>query len=168
MQISSSSPSLLFSNLSSHFIQNFYLLPNRPLFSLPGEKVDGKITRLDPDDDDEDESNQPEPQVYLPGSHQLQEGQVLEPDQSAYEMLHRLNVRWPCLSFDILQDHLGSDRNTFPHEAFFCAGTNAGQGHAKENEFMIMKASSMWGTNKDGGESFLRGEVERVGRIFGK
>lgn len=125
-------------------------------FNYSGVKVDGKITRLD--EEDEEDSNLPEPQVYLPNSSQpLTEGQVLEPDQSAYEMLHRLNVRWPCLSFDILQDHLGSERNQFPHEAFLVAGTNAGDGNAKENELMIMKASSMWGTGKDGGESYEEG-----------
>lgn len=48
-------------------------------------------------------------QVYLPGQ-ELQNDEVLEADQSAYEMLHSMNVRWPCLSFDILWDNLGEDR----------------------------------------------------------
>ena len=33
----------------------------------------------------------------------LEEGEVLEPDQSVYQMLHRMNVQWPCLSFDVLR-----------------------------------------------------------------
>ena len=95
------------------------------------------------------EEAEPESQVYLPGD-KLEEGQVLEPDQSAYEMLHRLNVTWPCLSFDVLKDHLGSDRQRFPHTAYWVAGTQADV--AKNNEVMVMKASSMHKTIKDGGE----------------
>jgi ribosome assembly protein RRB1 len=48
-------------------------------------------------------------QVYLPGQ-ELQDDEVLEADQSAYEMLHSMSVKWPCLSFDILWDSLGEDR----------------------------------------------------------
>jgi ribosome assembly protein RRB1 len=50
-----------------------------------------------------------EQKVYLPGQ-ELQKDEVLEADQSAYEMLHSMNVKWPCLSFDILLDNLGDDR----------------------------------------------------------
>ncbi len=50
-----------------------------------------------------------EHQVYLPGQ-ELQKDEVLKVDQSAYEMLHPINVEWPCLSFDILWDDLGEDR----------------------------------------------------------
>ena len=49
--------------------------------------------------------------VYLPGQ-KLEDVEVLEADQSAYEMLHSMNVKWPCLSFDILHDNLGEDRKT--------------------------------------------------------
>lgn len=65
-------------------------------------------------------------------------------------MLHRLNVTWPCLSFDFLKDHLGSDRQKYPHTAYFAAGTQADT--AKNNELMVMKASGMHRTNKDGSE----------------
>lgn len=111
-----------------------------------GVKVDGEIQRPEGDEDDEAE---PEAQVYLPGDA-LEPGQQLEPDQSAYEMLHRLNVTWPCLSFDFLKDHLGSDRQKYPHTAYFAAGTQADT--AKNNELMVMKASGMHRTNKDGSE----------------
>ncbi len=47
-------------------------------------------------------------QVYVPG----QEGKdvELEVDNSAYEMLHRMNVEWPMLSFDFVGDTLGQQR----------------------------------------------------------
>jgi hypothetical protein len=60
---------------------------------------------------DVDEKEDKELEVYLPGKA-LGKDEVLEADQSAYEMLHKLNVEWPCLSFDVLQDRLGDDRKT--------------------------------------------------------
>lgn len=120
---------------------------------IDGVKVDGEIHR--PEDDD-DEEQEPETKVYIPGvGEPLPEGQQLEPDQSAYEMLHRLNVTWPCLSFDILQDHLGSTSRRYPHSAYFVAGTQADT--AKNNELMVMRASSLHKTQKDGGEYLLQG-----------
>jgi ribosome assembly protein RRB1 len=47
--------------------------------------------------------------VYLPGTdYKLEKDEELVADQSTYEMLHRMNVEWPCLSFDIIQDKLGT------------------------------------------------------------
>lgn len=113
---------------------------------IDGVKVDGEIQRPDSDDEVEEPTN-----VYIPGvGAPLESGQTLEPDQSAYEMLHRLNVTWPCLSFDVLQDHLGTNNRRYPHSAYFVAGTQADT--ARNNELMVMKASSMHKTNKDGGE----------------
>lgn len=48
--------------------------------------------------------------VYLPGQA-LQEGEVLDYDPRAYRMYHSLSSEWPCLSFDVLPDQLGNDRN---------------------------------------------------------
>ena len=47
--------------------------------------------------------------VFKPGDT-LEEGEELEPDNSAYDMLHRMTTDWPYLSFDILRDGLGSNR----------------------------------------------------------
>ncbi|CAO1633636.1 unnamed protein product [Parajaminaea phylloscopi] len=116
---------------------------------IDGVRVSGEIHRPD-DDEDDAEGEEQEEQVYLPGD-KLEEGQTLEPDQSAYEMLHRLNVTWPCLSFDHLSDHLGSNRQKFPHTAYMVAGTQADV--AKNNELMVMKASGMHKTQKDGNTS---------------
>ena len=117
---------------------------------IDGVKVDGEIQRPESEDEAEAPTD-----VYIPGvGAPLESGQALEPDQSAYEMLHRLNVTWPCLSFDVLQDQLGSTNRRYPHSAYFVAGTQADT--AKNNELMVMKASSMHRTIKDGGESCFR------------
>ncbi|KAL7754300.1 Ribosome assembly protein rrb1 [Sorochytrium milnesiophthora] len=97
------------------------------------------------DEDEEDEENK-EFDVYLPGQP-LQDGETLEVDNSAYEMLHTLNVKWPCLSFDILKDHLGVDRNNFPHTAYVVAGSQADK--EVNNELYIMKMSQLCKTKHD-------------------
>ncbi|CAD6906402.1 unnamed protein product [Tilletia controversa] len=118
---------------------------------IDGVPVHNKIQQLDDDDEDDEQPQTQEKEVYIPGTHKLEEGQTLEPDQSAYEFLHRLNVTWPCLSFDILADHLGSERRKFPHTSYFVGGTQADL--ASKNEIMVMKASQMYRTQKDGADS---------------
>ncbi|SNX84205.1 related to RRB1 - involved in the regulation of ribosome biosynthesis [Melanopsichium pennsylvanicum] len=115
---------------------------------VDGIKVDGKIQR--PEDQDV-ESIEPESQVFIPGVNKLEQGQTLEPDQSAYEMLHRLNVNWPCLSFDHLNDHLGNHRQAYPHTSYMVAGTQADLD--VKNEILVMKASSLHKTQNDDGLS---------------
>ncbi|CBQ68229.1 related to RRB1-involved in the regulation of ribosome biosynthesis [Sporisorium reilianum SRZ2] len=115
---------------------------------VDGIQVDGKIQRSKDDDAD---AAQPEAQVYIPGVNKLEEGQTLEADQSAYEMLHRLNVTWPCLSFDHLKDHLGNDRQSYPHTSYMVAGTQADT--ASRNEILVMKASHLHKTQNDDGLS---------------
>lgn len=111
---------------------------------VDGVRVDGKIQR--PEDEDEG-GLEPELQTYIPGVNKLEEGQTLEADQSAYETLHRLNVTWPCLSFDHLKDHLGNERQSYPHTSYMVAGTQADI--ASRNEVMVMKASSLHKTQHE-------------------
>lgn len=40
--------------------------------------------------------------VFLGSNKQLAKGEVLEFDNRAYEMLHRLNVEWPAMSIDFV------------------------------------------------------------------
>ena len=49
-------------------------------------------------------------QVYRPGVDKLDEGEVLDYDSGAYKLYHAMNVEWPCLSFDIIEDRLGQGR----------------------------------------------------------
>ena len=60
----------------------------------------------DLDDDNELSEKLENLKVYLPGD-KLDIDEELVADQSTYEMLHRMNVEWPCLSFDIIPDKLG-------------------------------------------------------------
>jgi ribosome assembly protein RRB1 len=52
-----------------------------------------------------------EKDTYLPGQA-IAEDEVLIADLSVYEMLHSMNMEWPCLSFDFLHDGLGQDRRS--------------------------------------------------------
>jgi ribosome assembly protein RRB1 len=57
-------------------------------------------------------------EVWNEQSEPLKEGEELVFDNSAYEMLHRAKVEWPCLSIDfLLRDRIGS--NVPHHSAWF-------------------------------------------------
>jgi ribosome assembly protein RRB1 len=102
------------------------------------------------EDDEEENSIQKrnDIQVYFPGQP-LEEGEELQVDNSAYEMLHCLSMKWPCLSFDILSDQLGLDRKTFPHTAYLVAGSQASE--VDKNEIYVMKMSQLCKTKYDDG-----------------
>jgi ribosome assembly protein RRB1 len=52
----------------------------------------------------------------------------------------------PCLSFDILPDQLGMDRNQYPHTIFIVCGTQAEK--ADRNSVMVVKMSNLTKTLK--------------------
>jgi ribosome assembly protein RRB1 len=91
-------------------------------------------------DEEEDQAAKRDLKVYLPGLN-LEQGEELEVDNSAYQMLHSLSVKWPCLSFDVLPDKLGTNRSKFPMTAYAVAGTQADK--PKNNEVMILKMSQL-------------------------
>ncbi|XP_022919811.2 glutamate-rich WD repeat-containing protein 1 [Onthophagus taurus] len=102
------------------------------------------------DEDCELDENQGEPSttndVYLPGKP-LEEGEELVCDESAYIMLHQAQTGAPCLSFDIIEDTLGDQRETYPLTAYIVAGTQAGQTHT--NNVIVMKLSNLHSTKQD-------------------
>lgn len=110
-------------------------------------EVDEDVTQAAEDDDEAPVA----PDVYLPGTHKLAEDEVLEADQSVYEMLHQMNVNWPCLSFDVLRDSLGDNRQTYPATTYVVTGTQADV--SSKNEVLVMKMSRMCKTQKDDGDS---------------
>ncbi|OBZ78959.1 Ribosome assembly protein rrb1 [Grifola frondosa] len=89
--------------------------------------------------------------AFIPGVHHLEKDEILEPDDSVYIMRHSMNVNWPCLSFDVLRDNLGDERQRFPTTAYVVAGTQADV--AKNNEISVYKMSSLQRTQKESDDS---------------
>jgi hypothetical protein len=48
--------------------------------------------------------------VWRPEVDKINDGEALDYDPSAYVMYHSLQTEWPCLSFDIIKDSLGDNR----------------------------------------------------------
>lgn len=94
----------------------------------------------------EEQENDDRPNVYLPGQP-LKEDEELICDQSAYVMLHQAQSGAPCLSFDVIQDNLGENRDSYPLTAYIVAGTQAARTHA--NNVIIMKMSNLNKTGED-------------------
>uniref|UniRef100_A0A6B2L2Y0 Glutamate-rich WD repeat-containing protein 1 n=1 Tax=Arcella intermedia TaxID=1963864 RepID=A0A6B2L2Y0_9EUKA len=115
-----------------------------------------EMNKFNVNDDDEDDDNpaplqeeekEPEKKIWNPAAEPLQPGEKLVCDNSAYEMLHYINVEWPCLSFDILSDHLGAHRTQFPHTIYMVTGTQAETDD--KNSLILMKLSDMHSTKND-------------------
>lgn len=80
--------------------------------------------------------------LYLPHrSRPLGPDEVLEADPTVYEMLHNVNMPWPCLTLDILPDKYGDERRSYPAKMYVATATQASK--AKDNEMIIMKLSSL-------------------------
>lgn len=86
-------------------------------------------------------ANDSAPAVWRPGIDPVGEDEELEYDPTAYDCLHRFNLEWPCLSFDIVRDNLGAPRAAFPHTAFMVAGTQAAQ--PRQNHIGVLKLASL-------------------------
>ena len=71
----------------------------------------------------------------------LAEGETLEFDSAAYDMLHRMHTDWPCLTFDVVQDGLGQQRTKFPLTSYAVAGTQAER--PEQNKIICMKLSDL-------------------------
>ena len=96
---------------------------------------------------------EPREETYLPGQA-LAEGEVLDYDSGAYEMLHQMNVEWPCLSFDILPQASNTSRNTgeklqYPLSCTLLAGTQADASKRSDNTVFVMRVESLGKTQHD-------------------
>jgi ribosome assembly protein RRB1 len=67
---------------------------------------------VDSGDDDQMKDSTAKPakkEIWDDTKEPLQEGEELVYDSSAYQMLHRAKVEWPCLSLDVLlRDRVGN------------------------------------------------------------
>lgn len=88
------------------------------------------------------QSEQPKQEIYLPHmSRPLGPDEVLEADPTVYEMLHNVNLPWPCLTLDIIPDTLGSERRSYPQSILMVTATQASK--KKDNELMVLKLSQL-------------------------
>lgn len=99
---------------------------------------------------EESDEQPPESDTFIPGTHMLGQDEILEADDSVYLMRHSMKVTWPCLSFDVLRDSMGDERQRYPATAYIVTGTQADS--SKNNEVIVYKLSSLHRTQKDGGE----------------
>lgn len=111
---------------------------------------DEDMEEMSSEDEAGEESTKKDPQsVYLP-SQKLEEGEELVADESAYIMLHTASTGSPCLSFDIIPDELGDDRENYPLSCYIVAGTQAPRTHL--NNLIVMKMTNLYKTQKDSNE----------------
>ena len=76
--------------------------------------------------------------------------QVLDYDSSTYQTFHRMTLEWPCLSFDIVRDGLGEQRDRFPLTMYAVAGTQADTTQpGVQNSLLVLKMSQLNRTQHD-------------------
>jgi ribosome assembly protein RRB1 len=92
-------------------------------------------------DNDDEDGTKVNKQTWRPGIDKLPEGEQLEYDPSAYVMYHSLKTEWPCLSFDVVRDNLGDDRQRFPLSLYLVIGSQADR--ADRNKISLLKMSNL-------------------------
>lgn len=101
---------------------------------------------MDSDKIEEEEDQKNESDIYLPGKP-LKSGEELVVDKTAYRMLHHAQSGAPCLSFDIILDDLGNNREDYPLSIYLVAGTQAAKTHV--NNLLVMKMKNLYGIKDD-------------------
>lgn len=95
-----------------------------------------------------------EKRVYLP---EMKTTEELEVDESVYIMRHQAQTDAPCLSFDIIQDNLGNNRETYPMTMYLAAGT---QSPSVTSNLLIMKMTNLQKTETKHGSDEESSESE--------
>ncbi|KAK8798855.1 hypothetical protein WA158_007939 [Blastocystis sp. Blastoise] len=111
------------------------------------DAMDEDATGIDIEKEDKNEQDEKPNAVFRVGKDSLVEGEELDYDSSAYIMYHALNVEWPCLSFDVVNDNLGLERSRFPMTLFAVGGTQAE--NENDNKLVVMKMFDMYKTKFD-------------------
>eukprot|EP00659_Diplonema_papillatum_P019454 gene19454-29979_t len=137
------------------------IVAEEPEFEDPYSDIedDGEVVDAGADDDeefeegeeDDDQDEQATRQVFRPGVDVVPEGYEMTYDSSAYDMYHKLQVDWPCLSFDIVADSHGAARTKYPVTCYWACGSQAGPG--SDNYVGIMKSSQLCRTKFDGDDN---------------
>ena len=75
---------------------------------------------------------------------QVEDDEELEFDKSAYILYHQAETGYPCLSFQIIPDHLGSGEerlNQNVHTLYMIAGTQSPKAH--QNNLILVKMNNL-------------------------
>uniref|UniRef100_A0A7S3ED76 Histone-binding protein RBBP4-like N-terminal domain-containing protein n=1 Tax=Rhodosorus marinus TaxID=101924 RepID=A0A7S3ED76_9RHOD len=104
---------------------------------------------------------QTERRVYRPGVDTIGDNEELIHDASAYDMLHKVHVEWPALSFDFLRDPIQGSRNVFPMTAYCVIGSQAQI--SSKNSVTVMKMSQLHKTKRRRRKNQLREEEDEAG-----
>ena len=86
------------------------------------------------------------PRVWMPGVDGMAEDEELQFDPSTYDLLHALQLEWPCLSLDALRDGNGDRRAELPHDVMGVAGSQADS--AGNNRLTVFRLSNLVCTRK--------------------
>ncbi|XP_012346735.1 glutamate-rich WD repeat-containing protein 1 [Apis florea] len=113
------------------------------------QEIDENMEENSNDSDKEDSTENDEVQekkIYLPGKP-LRKEEELVVDKTAYRMLHHAQSGAPCLSFDIILDNLGNNREDYPLSMYLVAGTQAAKTHI--NNLLVMKMENLYNIKDD-------------------
>lgn len=85
--------------------------------------------------------------IYNPKTYHLADDEELDYSNEAYTMFHRMNVEWPCLSCDLINDNNGLYRADFPMTTYMVAGSQASE--KAKNRIYVLKMSNLLKTEHD-------------------
>ena len=90
-----------------------------------------KIT-FEEEKEGKDKNKKSKPIPFIGNSKSLEKDEFLDFENKAYEMLHRANTEWPCLSFDTIIPEYESydfkatkpvEMNSYPYTLYLVSGT---------------------------------------------
>lgn len=106
-------------------------------------------------EEEEEKIEEGKTKPYMGAAKNLKNGEFLDFDNKAYEMLHRANTEWPCLSFDVMLPEYSSynflNRNyenmeKYPYTVYLVAGT---QTQSYKNYIYLLKLDQLHKTKYD-------------------